>query len=67
MKYLNRKFSISMMANQKEPVCRCGRPIKVGYATKDGFMCSSCYNNQKRYKLLKNISNLKLPEWDGHW
>jgi len=47
-----------MMANQFEPVCKCGKTIKVGYVSREGLICWECHNakiQEERQKFIKRL------------
>lgn len=51
MKYLNKRFNVYFY-KQNEPKCyACGSELKVGYCTKGGMLCATCYNQKRQEKI----------------
>jgi hypothetical protein len=48
-KFMQKSFSVYSNYNS-QPKCLCGKEIKVGYSTQEGYLCSECYSARKAKK-----------------
>jgi hypothetical protein len=65
MQYLNKSFTVSMMANTRDITCACGKLIKVGYQTKWGLLCPDCHNAKIKEEKEKYLKELKSKMQDS--
>ena len=66
MKYLNKSFTVGMMANTRDPACEfCGQSVKVYHIYNKMYFCPACWERTKLLNKIKSAEKPDVPQMRG--